>query len=65
MEAGGRGSFQEVKLKRPTRTTVCSHSARAMAAVYSIESAFDDRNLQHERLCSCEQLSIRNPRTEV
>ena len=33
MEAGGRGSFQEVKLKRPTRTTVCSHSARAMAAV--------------------------------
>jgi|GEM_PF-1924648 len=32
MEPGGKGSFQTVKLQRPDRTTVCSHSARDMAA---------------------------------
>jgi len=58
MEAGGKGSFQAVKLQRPARTTVCSHSARDMAAVYSIESEFDHKNVLHERLCSCEQLSV-------
>jgi hypothetical protein len=34
MEAGGEGGFQAVKLQRPARATVCSHSARDMAAVY-------------------------------
>jgi hypothetical protein len=37
---------------------VCSHSARDMAAVYSIESDLDHKNAEHERLCSCEQLSV-------
>ena len=58
MEAGGKGSFQAVKLQRPARTTVCSHSTRDMAAVYSIESEFDHKNAHRERLCSCEQLSV-------
>src|ERR1700691_4974321 len=39
MEAGGKGSFQAVKLQRPARTTVCSHSIKDMAAVRSIESS--------------------------
>jgi hypothetical protein len=34
MELGGKGSFQAVKLQRPARTTVCSHSTRDMAAVF-------------------------------
>ena len=46
-EVGGKGSFQAVKLQRPARTTVCSHSARDMAAVYSIESEFDHKNARH------------------
>lgn len=32
MEPGGKGSFQSVKPQRPDRTTVCSRSARDMAA---------------------------------
>lgn len=32
MEPGGQGSFQAVKLQRPARATVCSHSTRDMAA---------------------------------
>jgi len=32
MELSGKGSFQAVKLQRPARTTVCSHSTRDMAA---------------------------------
>src|SRR5258708_37213082 len=38
IELGGKGSFQAVKLQRPARTTVCSHSTRDMAAMRSIES---------------------------
>ena len=38
MEPGGKGSFQAVKLQRPARTIVCSHSTRDMAAMCSIES---------------------------
>ena len=37
MEPGGKGSFQAFKLQRPTRTTVCSHSTRDMAASRSIQ----------------------------
>ena len=33
MEPGGQGSFQAVKLQRPARATVCSHSTRDMAAM--------------------------------
>src|SRR5580658_5552879 len=54
-EVGGKGSFQAVKLQRPARTTVCSHSTRDMAAVYSIESGPHHKNAYRERLCSCEQ----------
>ena len=36
IEPGGKGSFQAVKLQRPARTTVCSHSTRDMAAMRSI-----------------------------
>jgi hypothetical protein len=43
-ECGGKGSFQAVKLQRPARTTVCSHSTRDMAAVYSIESDLDHKS---------------------
>ena len=35
MEAGGKGSFQAVKLQRPDRTTVCSHSARDMGPPFT------------------------------
>jgi hypothetical protein len=45
MEAGGTGTFQAVKLQRSARATVCSHSARDMAAVYSIESEFDHKSV--------------------
>jgi hypothetical protein len=38
MEPGGKGSFQAFKLQRPTRTTVCSHSTRDMAASRSIQT---------------------------
>ena len=38
MEPGGKGSFQSVKLQRPDRATVCSHSARDMAAMGCIDS---------------------------
>jgi len=34
IELGGKGSFQAVKLQRPARTTVCSHSTRDMAAIF-------------------------------
>src|ERR1700683_3133043 len=34
IEAGGEGSFQAVKLRRPARATVCSHSARDLATVH-------------------------------
>jgi hypothetical protein len=45
MEPGGKDSFQAVKLQRPARTTVCSHSAKDIVAVFSIKSGFDHKNL--------------------
>ena len=39
MELSGKGSFQEAKLQR---TTVCSHSARDMAAMRSIKSQHEN-----------------------
>ena len=56
MEPGGQGSFQAVKLQRPARTTVCSHSTRDMAAMRSIESKQDNDDIQGECLSSWEQL---------
>jgi hypothetical protein len=55
LERGGKGSFQAVKLQRPARTTVCSHSTRDMAATSSIESQHDNNDTQNRRLYSCEQ----------
>jgi hypothetical protein len=45
MEASGKVSFQAVKLQRPARATVCSHSTSDMAAEHSIESEFDHKNV--------------------
>jgi hypothetical protein len=56
MGPSGKGSFQAVKLQRPARTTVCSHSTRDMAAVHSIVSDYHNSDTQDERLYSCEQL---------
>jgi hypothetical protein len=50
MEPGGKGSFQAFKLQRSARTTVCSHSARDMAATRSIELKHDDSDTQDEGL---------------
>jgi hypothetical protein len=57
MEPGGKGSFQAVKLQRPARTTVCSHSIRDMAAICSIEYKQDHNGAQHECLSGCVQFS--------
>jgi hypothetical protein len=46
MEPGGKGSFQAVKLQRPSRTTVCSHSTKDMTAIGSIESKHDNNDTQ-------------------
>jgi hypothetical protein len=56
MELGGKGSFQAVKLQRPARTTVCSHSHKGHAAIGSIESKYDDKDTQDEYLSGCGQL---------
>jgi hypothetical protein len=56
MEPGGKGSFQAVKLQRPARTTVCSHSHKGHAAIGSIESKHDDNDTQDEYLSGCGQL---------
>jgi hypothetical protein len=55
MEPGSKGSFQAVKLQRPARATVCSHSTRDMAAMSSIHSKRDDKVAQDECLSRCEQ----------
>ena len=55
---GSKGSFQAVKLQRPARTTVCSHSTRDMAAMRSIESNQDHNDSQDEGLSCCEQSSL-------
>ena len=36
MEPGGKGSFQTVKLQRPGRATVCSHSPKGQAAMVAL-----------------------------
>ena len=56
MGPGGKGGFQAVKLQRPARTTVWSHSARAMAAVHSVYPIAIINDTQDERLYSCEHL---------
>src|SRR5713226_7797815 len=43
METGGQGSFQAVKLQRPARAAVCSHSTKDMAAIRSIKSKLDPK----------------------
>jgi hypothetical protein len=53
MEPSGKGSFQAVKLQRPARTTVCSHSTRDMAAMHSIEN--DNNGTQDKFLSNSEQ----------
>jgi hypothetical protein len=50
MEPGGKGSFQAFKLQRSARTTVCSHSARDMAAMRSIALKPDLSDTQDEGL---------------
>ena len=47
IEPSGKGSFQAVKLQRPARATVCSHSTRDMAATRSIESKHDHNRDNH------------------
>jgi hypothetical protein len=42
---GGRGSFQVIKLQRPDRATVCSHSTGDVASMYRIESDLDHKNV--------------------
>jgi hypothetical protein len=54
-EPGGKGSFQAVKLQRPARTTVCSHSTGDIAAISSIEFKHDIDDTQNECLYSCGQ----------
>jgi hypothetical protein len=56
MEPGGKGSFQAAKLQRSARTTVCSHSAKDIAAMRSIESEHDYSDTQNEFLSGCGQL---------
>jgi hypothetical protein len=56
MEPGGPGSFQTVKLQRPARATVCSHSTRDMAAMSSIESEWEHNHAQCECLYGCGQI---------
>ena len=55
MEPGDQGSFQAVKLQRPARTTVCSHSTRDMAAMGSINAKLDPNDVKHACLSSWEQ----------
>jgi len=45
METGGEGSFQAVKLQRPARAAVCSHSTKDMAAMRSIKSRLDPKTM--------------------
>ena len=55
IEPGGKGSFQAVKLQRPARATVCSHSTKGHGrhAFNLIEDHNNDT--QGECLSSCEQ----------
>jgi len=56
MEPGGQSSFQAVKLQRPARAIVCSHSTRDMAAMCSIESEREHNDAQGECLSGCVQM---------
>ena len=51
MEPGGKGSFQAVKLQRPPRAAVCSHSPEGHSRQGSIQSQ------EHLKKCSVERLS--------
>jgi hypothetical protein len=55
MEPGGKGSFQAVKLQRPARTTVCSHSTMDMTAIGSIKSKHENNDSEGKYLSSCRQ----------
>ena len=55
IELGGKGSFQAVKLQRPARTTVCSHSTRDMAAIFHQIHHHHD-GTRNECLSCCEHL---------
>jgi hypothetical protein len=50
-----KGSFQAVKLQRPARTTVCSHSNNGHAATRPIKSKHDPNDAQHKCLSPCGQ----------
>jgi hypothetical protein len=56
MEPGGPGSFQAVKLQRPARATVCSHSTRDMAAMCSIEPEREHNDAHRKCLSGCIQI---------
>jgi hypothetical protein len=58
MEPGGKGSFQAVKLQRPARATVCSHSTKDVAAMSSIESEWEHNDAQCECLSGCGQIRV-------
>jgi hypothetical protein len=58
MELGGKGSFQTAKLQRSARTTVCSHSARDMAAMRSIKSQQEHTHIYNEFLSGCGHLGM-------
>ena len=55
-EPGGKGNFQAVKLQRPARATVCSHSTKDVAAMSSIESEWEHNDAQCECLSGCGQI---------
>jgi hypothetical protein len=55
MEPDGKDSFQAFKLQRSARTTVCSHSARDIAPMRSIELKLDPSDTRDEGLPSSGQ----------
>jgi hypothetical protein len=55
MEPDGKVSFQAFKLQRSALTTVCSHSAKDVAAMPSIELTHDHSDAQDECLSSSGQ----------
>jgi hypothetical protein len=61
MEPGGPGSFQAVKLQRPARATVCSHSTRDVAAMSSIESEWQHSDAPCECLSGSGQMLAIDP----
>jgi hypothetical protein len=55
METSGKGSFQEAKLQRSARATVCSHSTRDMAAMHTTKSRQNHNDSPGEYLSLCVQ----------